>query len=82
MKPIIIEIKDNKIVMDVNEFKKHIEDAYQQGYSDGNSAGTITYNDPYWWRYLSPTITCTDSTSTATLKINADDVTGSITATL
>ena len=51
MKPIIIEIKDKKIVMDVNEFKKHIEDAYQQGYQDGSSIST-TADSPYWWRYL------------------------------
>ena len=84
MKPIIIEIKDNKIVMDVSEFKKHIEDAYQQGYHDGGSCTTI-YNDPYWWRQLTvngPTINCTDSTSANTVLLKADTVDGTITATL
>lgn len=66
MKPIIIETKDNKIVMDVSEFKKHIEDAYYQGYYDGSSHTTVQYNnDPQWWKYSTvndPTITTTNST--------------------
>ena len=69
MKPIIIEIKDKQIVMDVNEFKKHIEDAYQQGYKDGSSISTITYDDPYWWRkitFCGDTITGSASTTTLT----------------
>lgn len=67
MKPIIIEIKDNKIVMDVNEFKKHIEDAYSQGYKDGSSVGTVIYDDPYWWRKLT---TCNGTNITSTLDTN------------
>ena len=57
MKPIIITIKDNKISMSVEEFKKHIEDAYQQGYHDASSISTS--NNPYWWRDLNcyPTAT-------------------------
>lgn len=64
MKPIIITIKDNKIVMDVNEFKKHIEDAYQQGYRDGSPSLTTT-NDPYWWRQVTCTNTLTASDTTS-----------------
>ena len=82
MKPIIIEIKDNKIIMDVNEFKKHIEDAYHQGYTDGGSIGTVVYNDPYWWRRLTcdgTSITNIDTTNMLT----ADKIsTGSTIGTL
>lgn len=83
MKPIIIEIKDNKIVMDVNEFKKHIEDAYNQGYKDGSSVGTVIYDDPYCWRRL----TCNGTNITSTLDTNnmltADKIsTGSTTGTI
>ena len=61
MKPIIITIKDNKISMSVEEFKKHIEDAYQQGYHDASSISTL--NNPYWWRDLNcnPTPKLTDN---------------------
>ena len=65
MKPIIITIKDNKISMSVEEFKKHIEDAYQQGYHDASSISAT--NNPYWWRDLK----CNSSTTlsgNATLK--------------
>lgn len=59
MKPIIITIKDNKISMSVEEFKKYIEDAYHQGYHDASSISTS--NNPYWWRDLTcdpiPTLT-------------------------
>lgn len=83
MKPIIIEINDNKIVMDVNEFKKHIEDAYNQGYKDGSSVGTVIYDDPYWWRRL----TCNGTSITSTLDtdnlLTADKIsTGSTTGTI
>lgn len=78
MKPIVIEVRDGKINMSVSEFKKYIEDAYQQGYSDASKLGT--YN-PYWWRDL----TCTNGTDTLTgnsLKITydaSDKLTGALT---
>lgn len=72
MKPIIIEIKDNKIVMDVNDFKKHIEDAYNQGYKDGSSVGTVIYDDPYWWRRLNCNGTSITSTLNTTNTLTAD----------
>lgn len=74
MKPIIIEVKDNKIIMDVSEFRKHIEDAYQQGYRDAGSLSTVTYNNPYWWRDLTcaGTITCTDAVTGADPSLHRD----------
>ena len=51
MKPIIITIKDNNIVMSIDEFKKHIDDAYHQGYRDASSI-TSTTNDNQWWKHL------------------------------
>lgn len=51
MKPIIITIKDNSVVMSVAEFKKHIEDAYYQGYRDASSITTSSSNR--WWEDLS-----------------------------
>ena len=75
MKPIVIEVKDSKINMSMSEFKKYIEDAYQQGYSDASKVST--YNNPYWWRDL----TCMNSTPTDTLKITyCNDDSASITA--
>lgn len=72
MKPIVIEVKDGKVIMDVHEFKKHIEYAYQQGRSDGSSS--LTYNDPHWWRQLTTNISDTISTTTTTATLSADKV--------
>ena len=66
MRPIVITIKDDNVVMSVDEFKKYIEDAYQQGYRDGSPSLT-TVNDPYWWRR----VTCNQTTMTATDHTNA-----------
>ena len=78
----IIEIKDNKIVMEVNEFKKHIEDAYNQGYKDGSSISTVVYDDPYWWRKLTcngTSITALNTTNTLTAdKISTDSTSGTL----
>lgn len=60
MKPIIITIKDNNVVMSIEEFKKHINDAYHQGYQDG-SLTLSNANDNHWWKYL----TCNDTLTTA-----------------
>lgn len=75
MKPIVIEVRDGKINMNISEFKKYIEDAYQQGYSDASKISTG--HNPYWWRDL----TCTSDTatsSTLTINRNADKVTTTI----
>lgn len=72
MKPIVIEVKDGKVIMDVHEFKKYIEDAYQQGRSDGSSS--LTYNDPYWWRHLTTNVSDTISTTTTTATLSADKI--------
>ena len=86
MKPIIIEIKDNKIVMNVNEFKKHIEDAYNQGYKDASSISTVVYDDPYWWRKLTcdgTSITTNTTTLDTNNTLNADKIsTGSTIVTI
>lgn len=53
MKPVIITLNsDNKVVMSVEEFKHHMDAAYNQGHSDGTMASaTITYpsNANKWW---------------------------------
>lgn len=73
MKPIIITIKDNKISMSVEEFKKHIEDAYQQGYHDASSIHTST--NPYWWRDLNCNL---NSTLVGNSTLNASDRTTTV----
>ena len=65
MKPIIITIQDNKIVMDVNEFKKHIDDAYNQGYRDASSITCSQSNR--WWNDLSVKGTLVSEAKIATL---------------
>lgn len=70
MKPIIITINDGKISMTVAEFKKHIEDAYQQGYKDATS---VSVGDPYWWRYLNGN-TSVGTMSTTTLDVKTDSI--------
>lgn len=86
MKPIIIKVdKDDNVVMKLEEFRKHMDDAYYQGLKDGE----ITQ----WWRYTGPTyytgtpvttktveITCLDTAATT---VNSNDLgtAGTITAT-
>lgn len=55
MKPIVVVVdkENNKVSVDVNEFKKICNDIYQQGYDDGYKAG----RDSYYWYCSSPTIT-------------------------
>lgn len=65
MKPIIITIQDNKVVMDINEFKKHIDDAYQQGYRDASSITCGQSNK--WWDDLSVRGTLINDAKLATL---------------
>lgn len=64
MKPVIITLNsDNKVVMSVEEFKRHMDAAYNQGYSDGNSAATTITTTPYnqkWWY----DVTCSNASKT------------------
>lgn len=69
MKPIVIGItKDGKVDMTLDEFRKHIDDAYWQGYRD-NTSSTLTNGNEKWWEgsfYCNPCITtdhCTASTN-------------------
>ena len=61
MKPIVITVQDNKILMDINEFKKHINDAYDQGFRDASSITSSQSNR--WWNELTcePKINLTDT---------------------
>lgn len=53
MKPVIITLNSNgKVVMSVDEFKRHMDAAYNQGYSDGNYTNATITAQPYnqrWW---------------------------------
>ena len=78
MKPIIITVNsDNKVVMSVEEFKRHMDTACSKGYSDGCSTCSITttpyYDNNKWWKDVS----CNGTTLTACLdgKIATDHVT-------
>jgi hypothetical protein len=72
MKPVIITLNsDGKVTMSVEEFKCHMDAAYNQGYSDGNSATTTITATPYdqrWWY----DVTC-NSTALNTTETNARD---------
>lgn len=49
MKPIIIGVnKDGKVEMTLDEFRKHMDDAYWQGYRD-NSLSSSTNGNGKWW---------------------------------
>ena len=81
MKPVIITLNsDNKVVMSIEEFKRHMDSAYNQGWSDGNCSGT-TINYPYspnqWW-YSINAINTTETTpitiNTATSECNITSV--------
>lgn len=50
MKPVIITLNsDNKVVMSVEEFKRHMDEAYNQGYSDSSITATPYYGNNKWW---------------------------------
>ena len=72
MKPIIIGItKDGKVDMTLDEFRKHMDDAYWQGYRDSTSSLTVTNGNGKWWDTqpyftLGGENTATDSVTTAT----------------
>lgn len=72
MKPIIIGItKDGKVDMTLDEFRKHMDDAYWQGYRDNTSSLTVTNGNGKWWDTqpyftLCGENTATDSVTTAT----------------
>ena len=78
MKPVIITLNsDNKIVMSVEEFKRHMDAAYNQGYSDGCSTSSITtqpYYDKWWYGVTAAITNCSDA------KISASCLADSATA--
>ena len=50
MKPIIIGVtKDGKVDMTLDEFRKHMDDAYWQGYRDNTSSLTVSNGNGKWW---------------------------------
>lgn len=53
MKPIIIGVnKDGKVDMTLDEFRKHMDDAYNQGYNDKSSwslTNIAAYDTNKWW---------------------------------
>ena len=78
MKPIIITIQDNKIIMDINEFKKHIDDAYNQGYRDASSI-TCSTSTNRWWNDLTPRLSGVTDIET-TIRYDNDDSNYSVSA--
>lgn len=52
MRPIIIPIENGKISITIAEFKKFMNEAYDQGYYDS----TRTTNSSNWWNTI-PTVT-------------------------
>lgn len=71
MKPIIIPVENGKITLTLADFRKYMEEAYDQGYRDGCNTSTLTNfpnSDPYWWRDPWYSSTCgTLDTTTVTL---------------
>lgn len=68
MKPIIIGItKDGKVDMTLDEFRKHMDDAYWQGYRD-NTSTESTFNGR-WWE-TNPYTLCSDTGSATTATLN------------
>ncbi len=50
MKPIIIGItQSGKVDMSLDEFRKHMDEAYWQGYRDNTSSLTSTNGNTKWW---------------------------------
>lgn len=84
MKPVIITLNsDNKVVMSVEEFKRHMDAAYNQGHSDGTMAST-TINYPSnahnkWWYDVTCNDTVTDCVDAKVATAHATLV-GSVTA--
>lgn len=57
MKPVIVALNSNdKVVMSMDEFKSHMDAAYNQGYNDGfaYASTTITIDNATqpWWQDL------------------------------
>lgn len=68
MKPIIIGItKDGKVDMSLDEFRKHMDEAYWQGHRDNTYTQTLTGTSKWWLDQMYCNI-CgdTDGTTTAT----------------
>ena len=85
MKPVIITLNsDNNVVMSVDEFRRHMDSAYNQGWSDGNSSLTTISTTPYygnqrWWTDVTCNATDTAKCSTNALNIENTCITGSYT---
>ena len=68
MKPIIIGVtKDGKVDMTLGEFRKHMDDAYWQGYRDNTS--TASTLNGRWWE-TNPSNLCSDTASATTATLN------------
>lgn len=68
MKPIIIGVtKDGKVDMTLDEFRKHMDGAYWQGYQDNTSSLTQTISDGKWWNNQPYCNLCNETTATTTL---------------
>lgn len=62
MKPIIIEVeKDGKVILDLEKYKKQLDEAYNMGYEDGKS------KNYYWWPTVSPTWSSTTGSITGSI---------------
>ena len=68
MKPIIIGVtKDGKVDMTLDEFRKHMDDAYWQGYRDNTSSLTVTNGNSKWWDTQPYFNSCGENTATYSL---------------
>lgn len=69
MKPIIVFVENGKIIMTPEEFKKHMDDAYQKGYSDASSINGTWTNTPSprnpagWWEKITYSGSATNTTN-------------------
>lgn len=62
---VIEKNKDGKIELTKEQLQKMLDDAYSQGYSDGNRYDTITYPSYPYWR---TTLTGSDTNVISTTK--------------
>lgn len=66
MKPIIIVItKDGKVDMSLDEFRKHMDEAYWQGHRDNTYTQTLT-GTGQWWHNQPYCNICGDTAVTTT----------------
>ena len=71
MKPIIIGVtKDGKVDMTIEDFRKHMNDAYNQGYNDNSLTSSLSNlygsdTNSKWWENLQYN-DCRNSNDTST----------------